>query len=92
MAYSKNPNLPRVRMKAVSLVRKGWSIIRAARYFGFSHGALINWLKKAPRDGRLTIPTEDSSAKHHPSQWLMFFIVFAVGFTIRSIFIRLKRG
>lgn len=68
MAYSKNPNLPRVRMKAVNLVRKGWSIRKAARYFGFSHGALINWLKKAPRDGRLTIPTEDSSAKNHPNQ------------------------
>jgi transposase InsO family protein len=68
MSYSKNPNLPKVRMKAVLLVRKGWSIRRAARYFGFSHGALINWLKKAPSDGRFTIPTLSSAPKSHPNE------------------------
>ena len=55
-------------MKAVSLVRKGWSIRKAARYFGFSHGALINWLAKAPRDGRSVIPTESSAPKTHPNE------------------------
>lgn len=68
MSYSKNPNLPRVRMKAVLLVRKGWSIRKAARYFGFSHGALVNWLKRAPNDGRSTIPTLPSCPKSHPNQ------------------------
>lgn len=55
-------------MKAVVLVRKGWSIRKAARYFGFSHGALINWLKKAPRDGRSVIPTRSSAPRSHPNR------------------------
>lgn len=55
-------------MKAVVLVRKGWSIRKAARYFGFSHGALLNWLKKAPRDGRSVIPTRSSAPKSHPNE------------------------
>lgn len=68
MSYSKNPNLPRVRMKAVLLVRKGWTVRKAARYFGFSHGALLNWLKKAPSDGRSMIPTLSSAPKSHPNE------------------------
>lgn len=55
-------------MKAVLLVRKGWSIRKAARHFGFSHSALIEWLKKAPRDGRSVIPTESSAPKSHPNE------------------------
>jgi len=55
-------------MKAVLLVRKGWSIRKAARHFGFSHGAVVNWLKKAPRDGRLVIPTKSSAPKSHPNE------------------------
>lgn len=34
---------------------------------GFSHGVLLNWLKKAPRDGRSVIPTESSAPKSHPN-------------------------
>lgn len=66
MAYSKNPHLPRVRMKAVLAVRRGWSIRKTARHFGFSHGAIINWLKVAPTDGRMTIPTKSSRPHSHP--------------------------
>ena len=58
-------------MKAVILVKKGWSIRRVARYFGFSHGAVIKWLKKAPRDCRgrnAGIPTLPSRAKTHPNE------------------------
>lgn len=66
MAYTNNPKLPEVRMKAVLLVRKGWSVRKTARYFGFSHGAVLNWIRKAPRDGRKTIPTESSRPKTSP--------------------------
>lgn len=66
MSYSKNPHLPRVRMKAVLLVRRGWSIRRVARYMGFSHAAIINWIKKAPSDGRLVIPTKSCRPRSHP--------------------------
>lgn len=53
-------------MKAVLLVRRGWSIRKVARYMGFSHAAIINWVKKAPSDGRLVIPTLSSRPKSHP--------------------------
>jgi len=70
MAYSKNPNLPRVRMEAVELVRyHGWSVRGAARRFGFSHCALRLWLQKKPvygKNGRLVIPTESSKPRSHP--------------------------
>jgi transposase InsO family protein len=66
MAYSKNPNLPGVRMRAVILVRQGWSIRKTARYLGFHHTAVIRWLRKAPTDGRLIIPTKSSRPHFHP--------------------------
>lgn len=68
MAYSKNPNLPRARMQAVMLVRQGWSIRKVARYTGYTHPAIIKWLKKAPRDGKKVIPTLSSRPHHHPKQ------------------------
>ncbi len=40
MAYSLNPFLPRVRMSAVLLVRKGWSVRQTARYIGVSPGTI----------------------------------------------------
>lgn len=70
MAYSKNPNLPRVRMEAVELVKyRGWSVRKTARYFGFSHCAILKWLKRKPEYGpygRLVIPTLSSRPYHHP--------------------------
>lgn len=53
-------------MKAVLLVRKGWSVRKVARCFGFSHGAVLNWIKRAPRDGRENIPTKSSRPKNSP--------------------------
>ncbi len=53
-------------MQAVLLVRSGWSIRKTARYLGFSHGAVINWLKKAPHDGRRIISTKSSRPNKHP--------------------------
>lgn len=70
MAYSQNPNLPLVRMKAVELVKyHGWSIRKAARYSGFSHCAVRLWLRKKPvygPHGRLVIPTLSSRPHYHP--------------------------
>lgn len=67
MTYTTNPKMPEVRMKAVLLVRQGWSVRKVARYFGFSHGAVLNWLRKAPRDGRRTIPTLSCRPKQSPN-------------------------
>jgi len=68
MSYSNNPQLPRVRMEAVRLVRSGKSIREASRKFGYSHGAVINWLRRAtelPSNAHL-IPTRSSRPEHHP--------------------------
>jgi len=66
MAYSNNPNLPRVRGKAVELVLKGWSIRRVARYLGFTHSAVVKWMRKAKRRGYGAIPTRSSRPRAHP--------------------------
>lgn len=66
MSYTKNPNLPRVRMQAVLMVRRGISVRKTARYFGYSHAAVLRWIRIAPRNGRETIPTRSSRPKYSP--------------------------
>lgn len=66
MAYTTNPNLPRVRSQAVELVRRGWSVRKVARHLGFTHGAVVKWVKKAKQRGYGAIPTESSRPKRHP--------------------------
>jgi transposase InsO family protein len=56
-------------MEAVRLVRSGWGVRKVARHLGFSHGAILNWLKRAPSNRRLqTIPTRSSRPHHHPCE------------------------
>lgn len=66
MAYSNNPNLPQVRGKAVELVLKGWSFRRVARHLGFTHSAVVKWMRKAEVRGYGAIPTRSSKPKAHP--------------------------
>lgn len=68
MAYSNNPNLPRVRMEAVKLVRSGWTTTKVARHLGFTHSAIVKWMKRAPQDSRRVIPTLSSRPYHHPNE------------------------
>lgn len=69
MAYSNNPNLPRVRMGAVKLVRSGWSTVKVARYTGYSQSAIVKWVKRAPSGRRARIiPPQSSRPRHHPSE------------------------
>jgi transposase InsO family protein len=71
MAYTTNPNLPRVRMQAVELVRAGWSVREVARHLGYSHNAILKWLDRQPEygwHGRLEIPTRSSRPRHHPKE------------------------
>lgn len=69
MAYSNNPNLPRVRMEAVRLVRSGLSTVKVARYLGFSQSAVVKWVSRAPEDLRArVIPTRSSRPLHHPRE------------------------
>lgn len=74
MSYTNNPNLPRVRMQAVELVKQGKSVREVARHFGFSHNAILNWLKRAPeygRYGQLVISTRSSRPNHHSKELSM---------------------
>ena len=68
MAYSNNPNLPRVRMEAVKLVRSGWTTTKVARHLGFTHSAIVKWMARAPQDSRRVIPTLSSRPYHHPNE------------------------
>lgn len=68
MAYSTNPHLPRVRRDAVNFVRVGHSTRETARHFGFSQGAIVQWMKRAPGNRRLLIPTQSSRPHHHPDE------------------------
>lgn len=71
MSYSKNPNLPKVRIQAVKMVRAGHSTREVARHFGYSHSAVVKWCRKVPEDVhdyRIVIRTESSRPKHHPKE------------------------
>jgi transposase InsO family protein len=68
MAYTINPKIPRLRARAVDMVRNGKSISEVARYFGYSKGAISKWCKKTPVGGAWTIPTISSRPHHHPNE------------------------
>lgn len=69
MAYSNNPNLPRVRMQAVRLVKyRNWSMRKVARYIGVNVSTISRWCKKDQTGGWRLIPTKSSRPRHHPKQ------------------------
>lgn len=74
MSYITNPKLPRIRAKAVEMIRSGKSIREVSRYFGYSIGAIHNWCKKSPMPGVFEIPTQSSRPKHHPKETTPEFI------------------
>lgn len=67
MAYTTNPNLPKVRQQAADLVRRGWSTRKVARHLGYSQSAVVVWTKKAQRYGYHPIPTRSSRPKTSPN-------------------------
>ena len=68
MSYTTNPHMPKVRMRTVHLVRQGWSIRKAARHMGVHPSTVLRWMRRAPHDGRKTIPTVSSRPHHHPKE------------------------
>jgi transposase InsO family protein len=67
--YTSNPNMPKVRMNAVKLVRSGWGIRKTARYMGCSPGTITKWCRKAEMlNQRILIPTESSRPHHSPKR------------------------
>jgi len=67
MAYTKEPNLPKVRGQAVEMVRKGSSTREVARHFGYTHSAVVKWVAKARKRGYGAIPTQSSRPKRSPN-------------------------
>ena len=68
MAYTTNPHAPRLRARAVNMVRSGKSVSEVARYFGYSKGAISKWCKKMPAAGSWIIATRSSRPHHHPKE------------------------
>jgi transposase InsO family protein len=66
MPYSTNPKLPKLRIKAVEMVRAGNSIRQVAKYFGYNPSSISRWNQKVPVGGLHELPTESSAPKHHP--------------------------
>jgi len=68
MAYSTNPQLPKVRAKAVKMVRDGTSIRQTAKYFGYQPSTISRWVKRAPKDNFYELATRSSRPRSHPHQ------------------------
>ena len=66
MTYTTNPNIAKVRGKAVALVRRGRSTREVARHFGYTHSAVVKWCAKAKKYGYGIIPTQSSRPKTNP--------------------------
>jgi transposase InsO family protein len=68
MAYSINPNLPKVRREAVHLVKcEKWSIRKVAKHMGFNPSTVSRWCRHPLATGWSLIPTKSSKPKSHPS-------------------------
>jgi transposase InsO family protein len=68
MPYTTNPAMPRLRARAVDMVRNGKSIREVARHFGFNPTTVMKWARKSPFGGVSSIPTESSRPKSHLKQ------------------------
>jgi putative transposase len=66
MPYTSNEKLPKLRMEAVKLVRKGWTTRQVALHFGYNQSTVVRWVAKVPADGRMKIATESSRPKSNP--------------------------
>ena len=69
MAYTTNPKLPRLRMQAVLMVRRGASTRQAAKNFGYNQSTIVRWVKRAKQEylnGNENLPTRSSRPKSHP--------------------------
>jgi len=68
MPYTINPQMPKLRAKAVNMVRAGKKVSEVARYFGFTKGTISKWCAKVPAGGAREIPTRSSRPHHHPNE------------------------
>ncbi len=68
MAYTTNPNLPKVRRDAVHLVKcEKWSIRKVAKHTGFNPSTISRWCSNSLATGWSIIPTKSSRPKTSPN-------------------------
>ena len=68
MAYSLNPNLPKVRREAVHLVKcEKWSVRKVAKHLGFNPSTVSRWCRHRLATGWSVIPTKSSRPKTSPT-------------------------
>jgi len=69
--YTTNPNIPKVRLEAVRMLRKGYSSREVARHFGFDQSTVVRWARRY-REEYLTLnthlQTRSSRPHHHPNE------------------------
>lgn len=68
MTYTINPAMPKVRRKAVNMLRDGYAMNIVARHFGFHRTSIYRWNKKASTDRRCSIVTISSRPKCSPAR------------------------
>jgi len=66
MAYTSNPNVPKIRQEAAQLVHRGWSARKTGRYLGYHHTTIMDWVRLSKKIGYHPIPTKSSRPKSHP--------------------------
>lgn len=75
MPYTTNPQIPRLRAKAVLMVQQGNSIRSVARYFGYEPSTIMRWRDRVPLPlGAREIPTRSSRPHHHPNETSIGFV------------------
>jgi transposase InsO family protein len=68
MAYTQNPNVPKVRRDAVNLVKyRGWSMRKVALRYGVEPSTVSRWCKRDRCGGFRLISTQSSAPKTHPN-------------------------
>ncbi len=63
MSYSLNPYLPKVRAKAIGMVKSGKSLRLVSRYLGVNASTVSRWLKKSRLNNSADLPTLSSRPK-----------------------------
>ena len=67
MPYTTHPKMPKIRMDAVYLLRKGWSTRKVARHLGFNQSTIVRWRERAYQyRSRRILPTLSSRPHHSP--------------------------
>lgn len=68
MAYSLNPNLPKVRREAVHLVKcEKWSMRKVAKHMGFNPSTVSRWCRNRLATGWSLLPTKSSRPNTSPN-------------------------